>query len=193
MKLEQGQIDQSISDMQLVASLPDRHLKAWSHFFLGFLYQTKGMCMKRAHGDSASSGQAAKLLSMSYDQYVTSFEMAAKQDAAPALWARTNAALIAMQFRDSGQAMKLLISTSNTQCEMWEGISYKLSGGLADGAFHFAAMLNKLSSIFLSLSDVENALPLVLRYCFVRMHPLYLLCCSCSISIFCSVPNALAT
>jgi hypothetical protein len=59
---------------------------------------------------------------------------------------------------------------------MWEGISYKSSGGLADGAWHFAAMLNKLSSIFLSFSDVENALPLVLRYCFLRMHPLYLLC-----------------
>jgi len=42
LKVEQGQVDQTIGLMSVLTGLPNKQYQAWAFFFLGLLQQTKG-------------------------------------------------------------------------------------------------------------------------------------------------------
>ncbi len=89
-------------------------------------------CAYLAAGDQSGFSKA-------YEHYATAIDTAPKPDAAAALWARTNAAKIAIQFKEPLQAMRLLVPIGNTQQAAWEGITIKTSEGMANGKCHYVS------------------------------------------------------
>ena len=78
-------------------------------------------------------------MSTAYEYYVKAFETAKDQHSGVALWGRVNAAQLAMEFKEAGQAMKLLLPVANTHPDAWTGIPFKMSEGLADGTWHYVS------------------------------------------------------
>jgi len=59
--------------------------------------------------------------------------MASKPLATPALWARYHGAQLAVEFRESGHAMSLMLGMENTELKAWEGISVNAAEKPIDG------------------------------------------------------------
>lgn len=77
--------------------------------------------------------------SKAYAHFALAFKTSPKPDAPVGLWGRINAAQIAQQFKEPAQAMQLLMPISNTRQAVWEGISFKMREGLADGTWHYVS------------------------------------------------------
>ena len=71
--------------------------------------------------------------SKAYKHYEICFETASNPLACPALWARYHGAQLAVEFRESAMAMKLMVGMENIKRPDWDGISIGTPEGPVDG------------------------------------------------------------
>ena len=176
--VEGGRVSEALAILSAVAALPNPHYQSWAHFFLGLLRQTQAR--QRVVSDAARESGTVPTsdftrLTAAFQSYQRSIALARHPHSSSALWARSNAAALAMEFRDDRCAMQLLLPTAKLADQDWEGIAFRMSSGLADGKLHMISMLNTLLKTFLDLSDVESAIPLALKYVAVSGHEASLL------------------